>query len=71
MDLYIHYGGKWVNEPRLNHVGGRVHILEDFETENVDILAIENMYNSQLNYPNLQHLYVMDSGMSMNEGAFI
>ena len=37
VNLYMHYGGKWVNEPRLNYVGGRVHILEDFETKNVDI----------------------------------
>ena len=38
MDLYIYHGGKWVNKPRLNYVGGNVHILKDFEIENVDIL---------------------------------
>ena len=50
MDLYMHYGEKGVNEPRLNYVGDRVHILEDLETENIDILTIENVYKTQLNH---------------------
>ena len=69
MDLYMRYRAKWVNEPRLNYAGGRVHILKDFETENVDILTIENVYKTQLNYQNLQHLFVMDPRRSMNEGG--
>ena len=49
----MHCEGKWVNEPRLNNLGDMVHILEDFETENVDILTIKNVYKTQFNYQNL------------------
>ena len=48
-----------------------MHLSEDFETKNVDILTIKNVYKTQLNYPNLQHLYVMDPRMSMNEGGLL
>ena len=58
VNLYMHHGGKWVNESRLNHVGGRVHILKDFDIENVDIITFENVYKTQLKYQNLQHLYL-------------
>ena len=42
-DLYIHHGGRCVKEPMLNYVGGSVHILEEFDVEYLDIIAIQNV----------------------------
>ena len=69
MDLYIHHGGRWVREPLLDYVGGRVHILEDFDIESLDILTILNVCKQQFNYANLQHLYVLQPDMSMSDGG--
>ena len=69
VDLYIHHGGRWVREPLLDYVGGRVHILEDFDIESFDILTILNVYKQQFNNANLQHLYVLEPNMGMSDGG--
>ena len=44
MDIYIHdHEGKWVREPLL-YVRGRVHIVEEFDIESLDILTILNVH---------------------------
>ena len=44
VDLYIHHGGRCVRDPMLNYVGGSVHMLEEFDVEYLDIIAIQNVY---------------------------
>ena len=48
-------------EPSLSYVGGKVLIVEDFEIDHLDIASIQNVYKEQLNYENVEHLYVMES----------
>ena len=60
VDLYIHHGGTWVLEPRSSYVGGRVLIVEDFEIDHLDITSIHNVYKDQVNYENVEYLYVME-----------
>ena len=38
-----------------------------FDINYLDIITIQNMYKDQLNYEKVQHLYVMESGMSMTK----
>ena len=44
VDFYIHHGRRGEREPLLDYIGGRIHILEDFDIEALDILTILNVY---------------------------
>ena len=58
-------------ESSLSYMGGKVLIVEDFEIDHLDIASIHNVYKEQLNYENLEHLYVMELGLSITEGLYL
>ena len=57
-------------ESSLSYMGGKVLIVEDCEIDHLDIASIHNVYKEQLNYENLEHLYVMELGLSITEGLY-
>ena len=71
IDLYVHHGGNWMLEPRLSYVVEKVLILEDFEIDHLDIASIHNVYKEQLNYENVEQLYVMEPGLSITESLYL
>ena len=71
VDVYLHHGGKWIMDSVLSYVGGDVHISEDFDVDFLSIISVKDVYKSQLGYKNVEHIYVLEPGMKMNEGLFL
>ena len=68
MDVY--HGGRWHIDPVLSYVGGHVHIIEDFDVDFLYIISVKDVYKSELGYENVEYIYVLESGMKMNESLF-
>ena len=58
-------------EPSLSYVGKKVLIVENFEIDHLDVASIHNVYKEQLNYENVEILYVMELGLSITEGLYL
>ena len=71
VDVYLHHGGRWIMDPLLSYVGGDVHIVEDFDVDFLSIISVKDVYKSQLGHKNVEHTYVLEPGMEMNEGIFL
>ena len=71
VDVYLHHGGRWIMDPVLSYVGGDVHIVEEFDVNFLSIINVKDVYKSQLGYKNVEHIYVLELGMEMNEGIFL
>ena len=70
-DVYLHHGGRWIMDHVLSYVGGDVHIVEDFDVDFLSIISVKDVNKSQLGYMNVEHIYVLESGMEMNEVFFL
>ena len=71
MDVYLHNGGRWIMDHVLSYVGGEVYIVEDFDVDFLSIISVRDVYKSQLSSKNVEHIYVLELGMKMNEGLFL
>ena len=57
-------------DPDLNYVGGHVDIIEDFDVDFLSIISVKDVYKSKLCHKNVEHIYVLEPRMEMNEGLF-
>ena len=71
VDVYLHHGGRWIIDPVLSYVRGDVHIVEDFDVDFLSIISVKDVYKSQLGYQNVEHIFVLEPAMEMNEGHFL
>ena len=71
MDVYLHHVGRWIMDHVLHYVGRDVHIVEDFDVDLLSIITVKEVYKSELGYKNVEHIYVMEPRMEMNEGLFL
>ena len=71
MDVYLHYGGRWIMDHVLSYVGGEVHIVQNFDVDFPSIISVKDVYKSQLGYKNVEHIYVLEPGMKMDKGLFL
>ena len=71
VDVYLHHGGRWHMDPILSYVGGHVHIIEDFDVYFLSIISFKDVYKLKLGYKNVEHIYVLEPGMEMNEDHFL
>ena len=56
-------------DPISSYVGGHVHIIEDFDVDFLSIISFKDVL--KLGYKNVEHIYVLEPGMEMNEDLFL
>ena len=58
-------------DPILSYVGKHVHIIENFDVDFLSIISVKDVYKSEVGYKNVEHIYVLEPGIDINEGLFL
>ena len=71
MDIYLHHGVRWNMNPVLSYVRGHAHIIMDFDVNFLSIINVKDVHKSNLGYKNVEHIYVLELGIDINESLFL